>query len=150
MRITDIVDLPAIPVATLPLLILWFLLGFGLYSVGMGAAGALVSRLEDAQSVAAPFTVMSIVGFFGAIQVVNDPQSVVARILTLFPPTAPFVAPVRAAFDAIPWWEMTLSIALTTAAIIGLVRLGGRVYSGGLLNFGSKMKWKEAFRPAEV
>ena len=93
---------------------------------------------------------LSIVGFFASLQVVNDPTSAIARVLTLFPATAPFVAPVRAAFDAIPWWEMTLAIALTTAAIVGLVRLGGRVYSGGLLNFGSRMKWKEAFRSAEV
>ena len=150
IRITEVVELPTIPATTIPLLIVWFVLGYSLYSVGMGAAGALVSRMEDAQSVAAPFTVMSIVGFFGAIQVANDPTSLVARILTLFPPTAPFVAPVRAAFDAIPWWEMGLSVGLTAAAIVGLVRLGGRVYSGGLLRFGGKVKWKEAFRAAEV
>lgn len=150
IRVTGVFELPVIPASTIPLLLLWFILGFGLYAVGMGAAGALVSRMEDAQSVAAPFTVLSIVGFFGAIQVANDPTSVVARVLTLFPPTAPFVAPVRAAFDAIPWWEMSLSVALTVAAIVGLVRLGGRVYSGGLLKFGTKVKWKEAFRAAEV
>jgi ABC-2 type transport system permease protein len=143
-------ELPTIPASTVPLLLLWFILGFGLYSVGMGAAGALVSRMEDAQSVAAPFTIMSIVGFFGAIMVANDPGSLTARIMTYFPPTAPFIAPVRNAFGAIAWWEMALSIGLTMAAIVGLVRLGGSVYSGGLLQFGRRVKWKEAFQAAEV
>ncbi len=150
VRITGAIDLPAIPVATLPLLVLWFVLGFGLYAVGMGAAGALVSRMEDAQGVASPFTVMSIIGFFGAIQVVNDPSSVLAHVMTLFPPTAPFVAPVRAALGAVPWWEMSLAIVITAATIVGLVRLGGRVYSGGLLRFGTRVKWREAFRGAEI
>jgi ABC-2 type transport system permease protein len=150
IRVTEVVELPTIPASTVPLLLLWFVLGFALYSVGMGAAGALVSRMEDAQSVAAPFTVMSIVGFFGSIMVANDPGGIVARVMTYFPPTAPFVAPVRNAFGAITWWEMGLSIALTMAAIVALVRLGGRVYSGGLLKFGTKVKWTEAFRSAEV
>lgn len=148
IRVTGAFELPAIPVATLPMLIIWFILGFALYAVAMGAAGALVSRMEDAQSVATPFTIMSVAGFFVSFQVVEDPSGILARVASLFPPTAPFAAPVRAAFEAMPWWEMTIAIALTAASIVGLVRLGGRVYSGGLLHFGTKIKWRDAFRSA--
>ena len=150
VRVTGAFELPAIPVASLPLLVLWFVLGYALYATGMGAAGALVSRMEDAQSVATPFTIMSVIGFFVSFQVLDDPSSTLARVTSLFPPTAPFAAPVRAAFGAIPWWEMTLSVVLMMISIVVLVRFAGRAYSGGLLRFGNKVSWKEAVRSAEL
>lgn len=150
IRVTGAFELPAIPVASIPLLVLWFVLGYSLYAVGMGAAGALVSRMEDAQSVATPFTIMSIVGFFVSFQVLDNPGSVLATVTSIFPPTAPFAAPVRAALGAMPWWEMTVSVVLMLATIVALVRFAGRAYSGGLLRFGTKVSWKEAIRSAEV
>jgi ABC-2 type transport system permease protein len=149
IRVTGAFELPAIPLASLPILVMWFVLGYALYATGMGAAGALVSRMEDAQSVATPFTIMSIIGFFVSFQVLDDPTSTLSRVTSLFPPTAPFAAPVRAAFGAIPWWEMTLSVALMVVSIVVLVRFAGRAYSGGLLRFGTKVSWKEAVRSAE-
>ncbi len=150
IRVTGIADLPAVPVATIPLLVLWFILGFALYAVAMGAAGALASRMEDAQSVATPFTVLSVIGFFVSIQVVDNPSGMLARVASLFPPTAPFAAPVRSALDAMPWWEMSISILLMVVSIVAVVRFGGRVYAGGLLRFGSRVKWKEAFQSADA
>jgi ABC-2 type transport system permease protein len=150
IRVTDAIDLPAIPVSSLPMLVLWFVLGYALYAVGFGAAGALVSRMEDAQSVATPFTVMSIIGFFISFQVLDNPSGLLARVTSLFPPTAPFAAPVRAAFGAMPWWEMTLAVVIMLITIVVLVRFAGRAYSGGLLRFGSKVSWKEAIRSAEL
>ncbi len=150
VRLTGAIELPAVPVASLPMLMIWFVLGFALYAVGMGAAGALVSRLDDAQSVASPFTVMSIAGFFISIQVLDDPSSVLARVTSMLPPTAPFAAPVRAAFGAMPWWEMAIAIAGTVAAILALVRFAGRAYTGGLLQFGTKLGWRDAIRSSEV
>jgi ABC-2 type transport system permease protein len=150
IRVTGVVELPAVPVASIPVLVLWFVLGFALYSVGFGAAGALVSRVEDAQSVATPFTLMSILGFFVSFQVVNDPGGTFATVMSLLPPTAPFAVPVRTAFGAIPWWELALSVVLTVGAILALVRFAGRAYSGGLLRFGNKVSWKDAIRSAEA
>lgn len=150
IRVTDAFELPAIPVASIPILVLWFILGYSLYAVGMGAAGALVSRMEDAQSVATPFTIMSIIGFFVSFQVIDDPSSNLALVASLLPPTAPFAAPVRAAFGAMPWWEMAISVVLMVASVLALVRFAGRAYSGGLLRFGTKVTWKEAVRSAEV
>jgi ABC-2 type transport system permease protein len=150
IRITGAFELPAIPTAALPMLIVWFLLGYTLYAVGFAAAGSLVSRMEDAQTVATPFTIMSVVGFFISIQTLDDPSGIVAQVTSFIPVTAPFAVPVRLAFGAIEWWELTLSVLLMVGAIAGLIRLAGKVYSGGLLRFGAKVSWREAFRAAEM
>ena len=150
VELTGVVDLPAFPVDSLLVLLLWFVLGYSLFAVMFGAAGALVSRAEDAQSVVAPISLVAVAGFFIAIQAVNNPTSTLSVVTTFIPPTAPFVVPVRFAFQAVPLWQMAVSVAIMVLTIVVMTRLAGRVYLGGLLRFGSKVGIREAFRTAEL
>ena len=150
IELTGIVDLPEFPIDSILILLLWFILGYSFFAVMFGAAGALVSRAEDAQSVVAPISLVAVAGFFIAIQAVNSPTSTLSVVTTFIPPTAPFVAPVRFAFQAIPLWQMAVSVALMALTIAVITRLAGRVYLGGLLRFGSRVKVREAFRSAEL
>lgn len=147
-RLTNAFDLPALPVDSLVWLIVWFVLGYAIYAVAFGAAGALVSRSEDAQNAAAPMTILAVVGFFVSFRVLDAPEGVLAVIAALFPFTAPFVVPVRLALDAIPPWQVVLSILVMAGAIVVLIRLAARVYAGGLLRFGARVKIREAWRGA--
>ena len=150
INLTGVVDLPEFPVDSILVLVLWFILGYALFAVMFGAAGALVSRAEDAQTVVAPISLVAVAGFFIAIQAVSNPTSTLSVVTTFIPPTAPFVAPVRFAFQAIPLWQMAVSVALMILTIVLTTRLAGRVYLGGLLRFGSRVGIREAFRSAEL
>ena len=150
IELTGVVDLPAFPVDSLLMLLLWFILGYSLFAVMFGAAGALVSRAEDAQTVVAPISLVAVAGFFIAIQAVSNPTSTLSVVTTFIPPTAPFVAPVRFAFQAVPLWQMAVSVAVMVLTIVVMTRLAGRVYLGGLLRFGSRVGIREAFRSAEL
>jgi ABC-2 type transport system permease protein len=148
LQITGAYDIPPVESTQVAQLVLWFVLGFLLYAVLYGAAGSLVSRMEDAQNVAFPMSLIAVVGFFVAITTLSDPDGVAAIVGTFFPLTAPFVVPVRAALDAIPAWQYALSLILTVSAIIGLVFVAGRIYAGGLLRYGGRVKVREAWRSA--
>ena len=150
VQVTGVFDLPEFPIDSMLILVLWFILGYSLYAVAFGAAGALVSRPEDAQSLVAPISLIAVAGFFIAIQALQDPTSNMALVTTFIPPIAPFVVPVRFAFQAIPLWELAVSVAVMTITLVVMVRLAGRVYLGGLLRFGSKVGIREAFRSAEL
>ena len=150
VQVTGVFNLPEFPIDSMLILVLWFILGYSLYAVAFGAAGALVSRPEDAQSVVAPISLVAVAGFFIAIQALQDPTSTLALVTTFIPPIAPFVVPVRFAFQAIPLWELAVSVAVMTITLVVMVRLAGRVYLGGLLRFGSKVGIREAFRSAEL
>jgi ABC-2 type transport system permease protein len=149
LRVTDAFEVPSLPLDSVVALVGWFILGFVLYATLFGAAGALVSRMEDAQSAAAPLSILAVVGYFLSFQALNEPDGVVAVMGTFIPFTAPYVAPIRLALRTIAPWEMALAVVITVASIAVMVRLAGRVYAGGLLRFGSKVKWREAFRSAE-
>jgi ABC-2 type transport system permease protein len=146
----DLVDIPDVSAPLIGSLLLWFVLGFSFFSVAYAAAGALVSRLEEAQSVATPLTLVGVAGYFAAFAVLENPDGVVAKITTFLPPTAPFVVPIRQAQDAIAGWESILSVVLMLAATYGLIRLAGRVYSGAILNVGARVRVRDAWRSSEL
>lgn len=146
----DLVDIPDVSGGLIVSLLLWFVLGFSFFSVAYAAVGALVSRLEEAQSVATPLTLVGVAGYFAAFAVLENPDGVIARITTFVPPTAPFVVPIRQAQDAIAGWESLLSIALMLAATYGLIRLAGRVYSGAILSLGARVKLRDAWQSSEL
>jgi ABC-type Na+ efflux pump permease subunit len=72
----------------------------------------------------------------------------IATIATFLPPSAPFVVPLRAAFDAIPPWQIGVSVLITLAAIWVLFSIGARVYAGAVLQVGGRIKLRDAWRSA--
>ena len=145
----DLVDIPDVSAGLIGSLLLWFVLGFSFFSVAYAAAGALVSRLEEAQSVATPLTMVGVAGYFAAFAVIENPDGIIAKVTTFLPPVAPFVVPIRQAQDAIAVWESLLSVALMLAATYGLIRLAGRVYSGAILSVGARVRVRDAWSSAE-
>jgi ABC-2 type transport system permease protein len=144
------VEIPDIALVSLINLVVWFVFGFLLYATMFGAAGALVSRIEEAQSAAMPMTILSVGGFFAGFAVLADPDGPVAIATTFVPFTAPFVVPIRVSLDAIPLWQYALSLLILLTTLYLGVRLAGRIYAGGLLRFGtSRTKLREAWRSAE-
>jgi ABC-2 type transport system permease protein len=148
VRAAGTIEIPSLDASTVINLVVWFVLGFLLFAVLYAAAGSLVSRMEDAQNVAFPLSMVAVAGFFVSIAALSDPDGPAAVIGTFIPLTAPFVVPVRAALGAIPAWQYLAAVVLTIAAIIGLVFVAGRIYAGGLLRFGTRVKLREAWRSA--
>ena len=149
IRITGVVSLPAFDLETVGVLVLWFLIGFGIYAALYAAAGSLTSRTEDAQSAALPMTMLAVVGFFVSFSVLDDPSSFVARITTFTPFTAAFVVPIRNSLGAISWAEHALAVVVALGAIVLLVVLAARIYAGGLLRFGSRVRIRDAWRAGD-
>lgn len=148
LRVTEAFDLPQIEIGSVLNLLLWFVLGFLIFAVLFGAAGSLVSRTEDANTIAMPMSMTAVVGFFVSITALNDPDGIVAVIFTFVPMTSPFVVPVRTALHAIPGWQYLAALAITITAIVVLTGIAGRIYAGGLLRYGGRVKVGDAWKSA--
>jgi ABC-2 type transport system permease protein len=147
--LTDRFVLPATTPTAIAMLVVWFILGYALYSTALGFLGALASRMEEASNASSPVTVIAMVSYFASIFVVlDDPSGTVATILTFLPPAAPMVVPLRAALDAISAIEIVLSILVTVIAIWVLFVVGARVYAGAVLQTAGRMKLRDAWRAA--
>jgi ABC-2 type transport system permease protein len=143
----DSADIPAISGQVLTWIVVWFVLGYAMYATAYGAFGSLASRTEDASSIAAPVTAVLIVGYWASLMAVGrDPEATLAQLVSLFPATAPFAMPGRIALGAVAWWEPILAVALTLAAIAGLVVFAGRVYAGAILHTAATVRLRDAWR----
>jgi ABC-2 type transport system permease protein len=144
---TNRLVLPTTTPGAVVLLAVWFVLGYLLYSTALGFLGALASRQEEASNASTPVTMVAMISYFVAIfAVIDDPDGLVANIATFLPPSAPFVVPLRAAFDAIPLWQIGVAAILTIIGIYVLFTIGARVYAGAVLQFGGRIKLRDAWR----
>jgi ABC-2 type transport system permease protein len=147
--LTDRFVLPETSPTAIPLLVVWFILGYALYSTALGFLGALATRMEEASNASTPVTMIAMASYFVAVlSVINEPSGIVAQVATYLPPSAPFVVPMRAAFDAIGPLEILVSIGITVLGIWILFSVGARVYAGAVLQTAGRMKIRDAWRSA--
>jgi ABC-2 type transport system permease protein len=147
VQISGRLTLPTTTLSSVVQLLTWFILGFALYSTTMGFLGSLASRVEDASNASMPVTMTATACYLASILfVTQDPDGLLAHVMTFFPPAAPMVVPLRTALGAIEPWEVGLSILLMVVSIWALFVVGARVYAGAVLQTGSRMKLRDAWR----
>jgi ABC-2 type transport system permease protein len=136
-------------VGTVIWLIVWYLLGFIMYSLVFAALAALVSRQEDVGGVITPALMFVIVGYVIGISVLpSQPDNSLAEVLSVIPVFAPTLMPMRLAMGGVPVWEAAVSVALVLALIPALVWLSGRIYANAVMRSGAKVKLRDALRTA--
>jgi ABC-2 type transport system permease protein len=125
----------------------YFLLGYVLYSTLCAAVGSMVNSEQEAQQMQILVMMPLILAVIFIVNIFQHPSSPVAVFGSLFPFTAPLVMFSRIALQAVPWWQIAISIAILVATIYGMVVLCGRIYRVGILMYGKKpnlpeiMKW---------
>lgn len=130
--------------SAVPMLIVWFVGGYALYSTLFALAGSLVSRQEDAQAASAPIMAVLVAAYVTVFTFGFDPTSTASRVLSILPPTSPLLMPMRMASGAASPVEVGLALVLLAAAVVAAWRLTGRVYGAVVLQRGTRIRWSEA------
>jgi len=130
----------------LPAILLWFVLGYMLYAFGFAAAGAMVARQEEVQSVSAPFTVFLVGGFLLTYALIASPDALWVKIVSYLPPLMPVLMPARLALGHVAVWEMPLAVLIMLASIYWVATLAGRIYATSLVRGGARLSWTAALR----
>jgi ABC-2 type transport system permease protein len=130
--------------AAWPLTLVWFIGGFAFYSTLYALAGSLVSRQEDAQAASAPVLSMMIAAYMIVFIFGFVPESTASRVMSLIPPIAPLLMPMRMAAGAATVAEVVTAMVLLVAATFGVWKLTGRVFEQALLQRGARISWRRA------
>jgi ABC-2 type transport system permease protein len=142
------VDLPASTYPTAAWSVVWFILGFGFYAALFAAAGSLIARTEDAQAAATPVAMIGLVAYLVSFAVIlPSPDSLTSRLLSLIPPIAPIAYPARLG-QGVPAGELLLGVAVTVIGTVLVIRIAARIYAGGLLSSGGRVKLRQAWKAA--
>src|SRR5579859_5540082 len=127
--------------------VVFFLLGYVLYSTLCAAVGSMVNSEQESQQMQFLVMMPMILAVVFITNIFTHPNSPIAVFGSLFPFTAPLVMFSRIAMQPeTPWWQIGASIALMIATIYAMVWLCGRIYRVGILMYGKKPNLPEILK----
>ncbi|ANF95472.1 ABC transporter permease [Paenibacillus bovis] len=123
--------------------LVYYVLGYFLYSTLYAAVGSIVSRTEDLGQAVSLLTVLTLAAFYIGIFSMTNPDSMLMKISSYIPFFSPTTAIVRIGLGNMPWWELTISLLILVIAIFIFGWLSAKIYRTGVLMYGKRPSWKE-------
>lgn len=128
------------------LFVVYFLLGYVLYSALFAGLASTVSTEQELQQYS-PIAAVPIWLSFGMITfIVSNPNSPWSVAMSMFPPCAPITMFLRMASQFPPLWQIAVSIALMVLSILATLWVAARIYSVGILMYGKRATLPEMLR----
>jgi ABC-2 type transport system permease protein len=139
-------SMPNVTPDLIAVVLVFFLLGYFMYSGLYASIGAMCGTQQEAQQAATPVTMIVVVGMIFMFSLINEPSGALARILTFIPFFTPLVVPVRYAIAPLPIGEVLAGVATMIVGIVVVVWVGARVYRVGILSYGKRPTMAELWR----
>ena len=133
-------------VAQIIFFVVYFLLGFLLYSSIAAALGAMTNSEQELQQLNMFLVMPLAICMFSLGVVVNNPSGTIATVLSLIPFCTPLLMYLRISLAMPPAWQIALSIALMLATIYAILWVASRIYRVGILMYGKKPNLPEIMR----
>ncbi|HEY64797.1 MAG TPA: ABC transporter permease [Caldilineae bacterium] len=126
--------------------LIYYLLGFLVYAVSMGAVGALGSTMHESQQLAGIFSLAAAIPLMLSGFLFSDPNMPLARVLSWFPLTAPTMMLIRLPMTEVPLIDIVGSIVMLILSIPAILWAGSKVFRMGLLMYGKRPTLTQVIR----
>lgn len=126
--------------------VIYFLLGYLLYSSIAAALGAMTNSEQELQQLNMFLVMPLALCMFGLGLVITNPDGLIARIMSMTPFFAPLIMYMRISIKMPPAWEIATSIILTVLTIYAILWIASRIYRVGILMYGKKPNLPEIMR----
>jgi len=126
--------------------LIYFLLGYFTYALLYALTGSTVSKPEDVQSANSPVAILAVVGFYLAYFTMMNPTSELNKFASIFPLSSPFCMPFRIMSGLSSGVDIAISVAILMLTIFVIAKVSIKIYSSAILNYGSKMSFKDIVR----
>jgi ABC-2 type transport system permease protein len=127
-------------------LMLFFVLGYVLYSSMFAAVGAMVGSQEEVQQAAQPVVLLLIASIIFIQPIMLNPSSTLAVAMSVIPFTAPVIMPLRMTAIQVPPLELIGSLMGLGLTCWLAIWASARIYRIGLLMTGKRPNLKELVR----
>ncbi|MCW0491619.1 ABC transporter permease [Riemerella anatipestifer] len=125
--------------------LVFFLLGYIFYSSIYAAIGSAVDNDTETQQFTLFVTIPLMLGLYGSISIMNNPDGPMDFWLSMIPLTSPVAMIARIPFG-VPIWELVLSVALLFITTLLMVFIAAKIYRVGILMHGNKATLKELWK----
>ena len=126
--------------------LIYFLLGYFLYTSLFAAVGAVCNSEQEAQNLQTPVVMCLVVPMVATFFFVANPDSTAAVVVSLIPLFTPMVMFMRICVLTPPFWQIALSIVLLLATNYVFFKAVGRIFRIGVLMYGKRPTVPEILR----
>ncbi|MHC4574275.1 MAG: ABC transporter permease [Planctomycetota bacterium] len=127
--------------------VVYYILGFVLFSAIMAGIGSICNTLKETQSLMMPVSLICIVPLVSWFNLAKHPDGTYARVLSFVPPLTPMVMVLRlSASPDIRLVEVLGSAALLVAAVLAVMWASSKVFRTGILMYGKRPGLREVLR----
>jgi ABC-type Na+ efflux pump permease subunit len=122
--------------------VIYFLLGYLLYAAILVGLGSVTNSLKEAQNLLQPVFILLIVPLVSMMFIVQEPNGVVAKVLSYIPLFTPFTMMNRAGGPPAVY-EYVITTILLLASVWLAFRIAGKIFRVGVLMTGNPPKLRE-------
>ena len=126
--------------------IVFFLLGYTLFSSVAAALGAMCSSEQELQQLNMVLMLPLILCSVFIFRIITDSDGLLAKAFSFFPFTTPLIMYVRISVKQPPTWQIALSVFDLVVAIAVVIWLASKIYRVGILMYGKKPNLPEIMR----
>lgn len=131
-----------LPAGFAVLLVVYFLLGYLVYSSALGALGALAPNVREGSQFTFIMILPLLIPLWFNSVLLQDPNGLPATLLSLFPLTAPTAMVTRLAITSVPGWQIALGVVLLALTAAGFVVLSARFFRADTLLSDASLNWR--------
>ncbi len=152
--LTDILGIfSSVNIGTLLIIIVTFILGFLLYALIAGLAGASISKMEDLSAAVQPMSIIGVLGFYLAympqIDNTGGESNIISIIARYIPISSPFCLPSAYMLGQATLVETLISLAILLICVVVLCLIVAKVYEHIVLHTGDRLKIADMLKMAD-
>ncbi len=143
----------SVNIGTLVIIIITFILGFLVYALIAGLAGASISKMEDLSAAIQPMSIIGVLGFYLAYmpQIGNaeGESNIISIIARYIPISSPFCLPSAYMLGQMTLVEVIIALGILLVCVIILALIVAKVYEHIILHTGDRLKLADMLKMSE-
>jgi len=127
--------------------LLYYILGFVLFSALLAGVGSICNTIKETQSLMMPIMMVFIIPMIAWPALARDPNGDLARVLSYVPPATSMIMVLRLASSPDIWWgEVALSFLVLAAGVLVAIWVAAKIFRTGILMYGKRPGPREVLR----
>lgn len=144
----------SVNIGTFIIIIITFILGFLVYALIAGLAGASISKMEDLSAAIQPMSIIGVLGFYLAympqIGNIEGESNIISVIARYIPISSPFCLPSAYMLGQMTLVEVIIALAILLVCVIALALIVAKVYEHIILHTGDRLKLADMLKMSET
>ena len=140
------VGITDLPLENVPLMLVYFFLGYILYSGIFVAFGTLVSTEQEAQQVTGYLSMILVIPIALSFFATQSPNATIIKVLSFIPLITPAMMVLRIPIQLPSFWEIFATLLILSLTVVFVVWAAGKIFRVGILLTGKRPSIDEIVR----